>query len=204
LDKKLNIRLFELIKNSEDLLAKYIICEETGRLTRKIENFYKDRFKALLADKGFAEDLVDAAIFSSFEKPYETYQRVDALSKLIKESSFAEAWKVVERTSNILKGNKEQLPEKPEAGLLQEDIERQVFESFTRAHEAIRQAANSRDFRLATSLYAEAFFDILNKFFEKVFVNAEDLAVRKNRLALLRDINWLYTKNIADLSKIKL
>lgn len=171
---------------------------------KKLEAFFKDRFKGVLTDKGFREDLVDASMASDFRIPYETFLRVEALSYLVDDPHFAEAWKVVERTSNILKGNKEALPDEPKDELLQEDLERQVFESYGKSHAAIRQAANSRDFKLATSLYAEAFFDILNKFFEKVFVNAEDLVIRKNRLALLRDVNRLYTANIADLSKIRL
>jgi glycyl-tRNA synthetase beta chain len=52
-------------------------------------------------------------------------------------------------------------------------------------------------------LYAEAFFDILNQFFDKVFINADDLNVRKNRLSLLRAIKELYTSDIADLSRIQ-
>ena len=202
---KINFPLNGLIEQAIARVNNIIrMDDKTVLALKKLDSFFKDRFKAVLADKGFSEGIVDAAMASDFSVPYETYRRVEALSKLMKENSFAEAWKVVERTSNILKGNKEALPDKPQETLLQEDLERQVFESFVKSHEAIREAANSRDFKLATSLYADAFFDILNKFFEKVFVNSEDLAVRKNRLALLRDVNWLYTKNIADLSKIRL
>ena len=171
---------------------------------KKLELFFQDRFKAVLMDKGFREDLIDASMASDFRFPYETYLRVEALSHLVDDPHFAEAWKVVERTFNILKGNKEALPDAPKEELLQEDLERQVFESYSNSYAAIRQAAQLRNFKLATSLYAGAFFDILNKFFESVFVNDEDLAIRKNRLALLRDVNRLYTANIADLSKIRL
>ena len=52
-------------------------------------------------------------------------------------------------------------------------------------------------------MYAEAFFDILNEFFDKVFINADDLNVRRNRLSLLRNVKELYTRDIADLSKIQ-
>ena len=66
----------------------------------------------------------------------------------------------------------------------------------------IVRAKKEGDFVRATSLYAEAFFDILNEFFDKVFINADDLNVRKNRLSLLKAIKELYTSDIADLSKI--
>ena len=35
----------------------------------KIELFFKDRFKALLVDRGYREDLVEAAVASDFERP---------------------------------------------------------------------------------------------------------------------------------------
>ncbi len=204
LEKKAPIALMDLIRINKEALGGYIQKDKEEALLKKSESFFKDRFKALLVDKGFREDLVEAAMASDFKVPYEAFTRVDTLSALMEERPFAEAWKVVERTSNILKSNKEVLPDNPELALFQEDLERQVFENYKKSHHAIQQAAESRNFKLATSLYADAFFDILNKFFEKVFVNAEDLTIRKNRLALLRAVNRLYTTSIADLSKIRL
>jgi len=203
LDKKLNLRLYDLLKRSEDSLAEFIEREETGKLTKKIEAFFKDRFKALLVDRGFRDDLVDAALATDFRRPYECFLRVEALAGLATEGDFLKASKVVERTVNMLKGNKEQLPENVEPSLLAEDLERAVFERYQSSNAAIREAARGRDFRRATSLYAEAFFAILEQFFEKVFVNAEDLNVRKNRMALLRNVRDLYTREIADLSKVR-
>ena len=210
LENKLNLSISKLLAQADRFTHEAIADDHTKKnpshddREKKLEIFFKDRFKAVLMDKGFREDLVDASMASDFRFPYETTLRVEALSHLMDDPHFSEAWKVVERTSNILKGNKEALPDGPKEELLQEDLERHVFESYGKSHAAIRQAAQSRNFKLATSLYAGAFFDILNKFFESVFVNAEDLAIRKNRLALLRDVNQLYTANIADLSKIRL
>ena len=79
-----------------------------------------------------------------------------------------------------------------------------MFERYQASEASIRKATDARDYRSATSLYAGAFFDILDEFFEKVFVNAEDRNVRKNRYALLGAIKELYTEKIADLSKIRL
>ena len=110
----------------------------------------------------------------------------------------------MERTVNILKGNKEALPDKIDPSFFTEELEREVFRHYEASHQAIRQAVDVRDYRVATDLYARAFFDILDEFFDKVFVNAEDLKVKRNRLALLRAVKELYTDKIADLSKIRL
>ncbi len=172
-------------------------------LQSKLEMFFKDRFKALLTDKGYHPELVEAVMASGFDRPYETYLRLETLSGFSKEEVFARAWKIVERTSNILKGSREELPERIEPARFVEELERRVFQHYERSHASIQEAVEARDFRRATSLYADAFFDILGEFFEKVFVNAEDLNVRKNRLALLLAVKDLYTREIADLSKIQ-
>ncbi len=169
----------------------------------KLINFFKDRCKALIVDMGYRDDVVEAAMASRFDSPYEVFSRVHALSQFLEKSMFLNACKVVERTHNILKGNKEPLPQKPDRGLFTEPLEHGVMEKFEQNEAAITGAKKEGDFAKATSLYAEAFFDILNEFFDKVFINAEDMNVRKNRLALLRSVKELYTRDIADLSKIQ-
>ena len=202
LDKKLEFSLSQLL---EQFLTVWASPRADGvKSLPKTINFFKERFKAFLTDQGVREDLVEAALATNFSSPYETFLRVEALSEFIEDRSFAEAWKVVERTAHILKSNQAALPDVPESALFQEDLERRVFESYEKSRTAIQEAIKSRNFRLATSLYAAAFFDIVNAFFEKVFVNAEDLTVRKNRLALLCAVNRLYTAGIADLSHVHL
>ena len=187
IEKKINLSLAGLIEETPALKA-----------------FFKDRFKAVLADHGLREDLVEAAMATSFDRPHEVYSRAEALSKLLKDDSFAKACKVVERTFNILKGNKEKLPAAIDEGVFTENLEREVFKRYDAYREKIQSAQKERDYASATSLYAEAFFDILGEFFEKVFINTEDMKVRTNRLLLLKTIKELYTQNIAELSKIRL
>ena len=85
-----------------------------------------------------------------------------------------------------------------------ESLEREVFKRYEAYRQRIISAQNARDYATATSLYAEAFFDILGEFFEKVFINTDDTQVRANRLLLLKTIKELYTQNIAELSRIRL
>ncbi len=204
IDKKLDFSLTGLLEETARQLGGYVQKDKEGKLQEKLQMFFKDRFKALLVDRGYREDLIEAVMASRFENVRETCGRLEVLSKIFDQSPFQQSWKVVERTANILKGNREALPPGVDAGLFTEDLEREVFRHYERSHHSIREAADASDYRLATSLYAEAFFDILGEFFEKVFVNAEDLNVRKNRLSLLQSIKELYTDKIADLSKIHL
>ena len=194
LDQKLDFSFEALLKASEG----------SAKALPKIQAFFRDRFKALLADRGYREDLVDAAMSARFDSPYEAFHRVRALSQFAEKEEFLNACKVVERTHNILKGNKEALPSKPNRELFTEVLEHSLHEKFERHAGAIHDAKSAGDFARATSLYAEAFFDTLNEFFEKVFINAEDLNVRKNRLSLLKAVKELYTNDIADLSRVEI
>ncbi len=200
--------LSQLIDESKKELGSYILKDKEAQLNPKLMAFFKDRFKALLADKDLPEDLLDAVMNSRFDSPYEAARRAEAIAKLRRKDEFIKSTKVVERLANILKGNKEQLPAAVEPGLFGKGpegvVEGAVFERYEAFKGRLGQAQQQADYALATSLYAEAFFDILNEFFEKVFVNSEDLNVRKNRLCLLKTVKELYTKEIADLSKIQL
>ncbi len=203
-EKKIDLSLASLVGQVRQELGAYILKDKEAALAGKLDAFFKDRFKAVLADHGLREDLVDAAMASGFDRPYETFSRAEAISKLMKNGSFAQACKIVERTANILKGNKEPLPAAVQAGTFTEALETELFKQYEDRQAKIREAVGKRDYASATDLYAGAFFDILERFFEKVFINAEDLNVRKNRLLLLKTIKELYTQNIAELSRIRL
>lgn len=201
LDKNLLLSVEELLSRSLEELG--FEGSRDKEVMEKLTVFFEDRFKALLVDRGHREDLVEAVLAAGFKFPCQTFKKIRALGGILTDAAFPKAWKVVERTANILKGHKDNLPDKIQPALFTEELERQVYERYQNSQAAILKAIQNADFELATSLYAEAFFDILSEFFEKVFVNAEDLKVRKNRLALLKAVRDLYTENIADLSKIR-
>ena len=201
-DKNIDLSLSELSAASQRELGSYVLKDKAEALPRRLKQFFGDRFKTLLVERGYREDLVDAVLGTCSDRPREALLRLEALTRVSGGEAFSNACKVVERTHNILKGSKEPLPEAVDPGVFSEELERQVFGRYQKFLDPVQKAVSAGDFAQATSLYAEAFFAILNEFFEKVFINAEDLRVRKNRLALLKSIKELYTKDIADLSKI--
>ncbi|MBI4352985.1 MAG: glycine--tRNA ligase subunit beta [Candidatus Omnitrophica bacterium] len=203
IDRRLDFSLFRLFQENQKALGDCIQKEMSGRMLERLESFFGDRFEALLVDRGFRVDLVQAVLGSGFEHPYRAYERLECLSKITGETYFFQACKVAERTSNILKAARGALSRPPDPSLFVEDLEREVFRSYDRCRQAVLEAKDARDFKRATSLYAEAFFDILGRFFEKVFVNADDQAVRENRLRLLGAVRSLYA-DVADLTKIDL
>ena len=203
IERKIALSLTSLIHEALSQLKTTIQNFDFEATEKKLSAFFKERLVSFLVDMGYREDLVNGAVFCRFEDPQELQDRVHKLQCLLEQENFKRACKVIERTANILKGSKEALPDVPDPAVFSAPLEHAVFKKYEEFHMRIEEAKKAGNFELATSLYAVAFFDILNEFFEKVFINAEDLHIRKNRLALLKAINRLYTDEIADLSKIR-
>ena len=192
-----------LLERNLELIKAQIPGLDCDAVKKKLRPFLQDRFRAVLTDMGLRPDVVDAVLASGFDDVREAHARAAALSLPGNQKDLARAAKVIERTTNILRGSKEILPSKTDPALFAEPLEHAVMAKFEQHAPGVESAKKEGDFGRATSLYAEAFFDILNEFFDKVFINAEDLNVRKNRLSLLRSVKELYTRDIADLSKIQ-
>ncbi len=188
LDQKLRLDLARFFSGSKNL--------------SKLELFFRERLKALFLDRGIREDVADAVMVAGALDAVETSARATALTRLLKEESLMKSWKVVERTTNILKGSREAPMGDIAPDLLRDDLERVLYERYRCSRPAIEEASVQKDWKLVTSLYAEAFFDILDGFFEKVLVNVEDAGVRRNRLTLLKNVRDLYVGGFADISKI--
>lgn len=202
IDRRLRLPVRSLAEEAVRALGPIAPEDKRADLRRKLHAFFRDRFEALLADRGYPADLVRSVLASGFDDPREAHERLEALAALLDTDAFARTCKVVERTSNILRGSKEKEFAEVDPALLAEELERGVHERYREYAGRIAEAGRARDFALATRLYAEAFFDILGKFFEQVFVNAPDPAVRRNRLGLLAAVNRVYTQDIADLSRM--
>lgn len=86
--------------------------------------------------------------------------------------------------------------------LLNEKEELQLWEIYTANEAKIRTMIQDKKYVEASFTYNEVFAEPVHAFFEKVFVNVEDMEIRNNRLLLLREINQLYSEKIADLSQI--
>ena len=130
------------------------------------------------------------------------FNRMSELKTISKEIYFLEAAKVVERTSNILKGAKNENIGEVDKKLFREDLEQKVWDAYLSSKDNIQNLIDKEEYREATKEYGQAFYKVLHEFFDKVLVNVEDRAVRVNRLAMMRAINRLYTERIADLAKL--
>lgn len=166
----------------------------------RLMGFLRDRVYHMALDRGAPHDLVNAALAAGLSDVRDFWLRLDALRAM----SRAEGWQdlviAVERTGNISKDAPEGVEVSP--ALFDEPLEKDLWSLVEDHQDEIEALQAARDYEAASRRYARVFSKTLHQFFEDVFVNVEDEAVRNNRLCLLRHINRLYTVRIADLSEI--
>jgi len=167
----------------------------------RIVEFLRGRLLTFVMEEGAPpNDLVQAALAAGWDDVLDFLQRLEMLRRLSGDAIWPRLVEAVERTFNISRS----VPadSRPEPRLYREPLEKRLGELYERHRAEIRNLVEARRYEEASRRYVEVFADTLHEFFETVYVNVDDVAIRNNRLALLRAINRLYSDRIADLSQI--
>ncbi|WP_419905389.1 glycine--tRNA ligase subunit beta [Kiloniella sp.] len=185
----------------------------TGQLTQSEEettdalmSFFADRLKVALKDKGVRHDLVTSVFALGDEDDLvRLLSRVDALADLLKTDDGANLLAAYRRAANIVrieeKKDKMAFNGSVDAALLQQPEEKAL-------HEALEGASGEATKALAREGFKEAMAALaglrahMDAFFDKVTVNDEDPALRKNRLGLLSRVGVILGQ-VADFSRIE-
>jgi glycyl-tRNA synthetase beta chain len=104
------------------------------------------------------------------------------------------------RVGNILKKVEGELSSEVKASLLQEPAEQALAESLNSVKPKADQLFEAGDYTASLQTLA-ALKAAVDAFFDHVMVNAEDIALRNNRLALLNQLHQAMNR-VADLSKL--
>ncbi len=145
-------------------------------------------------------EVLQAVMRSSFEDLADVFKRFEVLTAM-NSKTLIKAAKVIQRTANMLKGY-DRAPGEPKQELLAEEQEKKLFELIRTQTREITDSVVKKEYEKATALFAEIFSGPLHDFFDHVLVNAEDAALRENRMAIVAKVNRLYTEKIADLSAL--
>jgi glycyl-tRNA synthetase beta chain len=167
--------------------------------------FFAERLKVHLRDKGARHDLIDA-IFSlpGQDDLALIVKRVEALSEFLKTDDGVNLLAGVKRAQNILtieeKKDKTSHAGDYDPALLREPEEQALAAAIDKVKGDTVAALNVENFAGSMRALAEL-REPVDAFFDKVTVNANDPALRKNRLHLLSQIRAA-TLNVADFTKI--
>lgn len=171
---------------------------DTNGLTVKVLDFIFDRLRARYEDEG-----VDVTVYQAVRalSPYsaldfdQRVQAVQAFRQLPEAAALAAANK---RVSNILAKAEGQLPAAVDAKLLEAGAEQTLAQAVAAAAQAVTPMAAARCYREALTQLA-SLREPVDAYFDAVMVNADDAAVRANRLALLNQLRGLFL-GVADIS----
>ena len=160
-------------------------------------DFFAGRLKFILEKKGFRYDLVGAALGPGLDRIADVQARVEALDALGSSPQFEPFILMAKRINNILRGLP---PAKVNPDLFAEKEERDLFSTLTIIRDNALPMIARADFGRAQGILFKL-QPVLNTFFDKVLVMAEDRKVRQNRLGLLQSINRMLLE-IADYSLV--
>jgi glycyl-tRNA synthetase beta chain len=191
----------ELQNADKERRAPIIISRGSFVVERElISDFIYDRFAGSLREQGFSAQQVDAVISLRPQRLADVAQRlaaVRAFAQLPEAPALAAANK---RVGNILKKAEGVVEAKVNPALLQVDEEKAL-------HSAINSIAARADVAWKNGDYTAnlqalaALKNPVDAFFDKVMVNAEDPALKANRLGLLATLHQAMNR-VADLSKL--
>jgi glycyl-tRNA synthetase beta chain len=167
--------------------------------------FFRQRYAALLEERGFRFDEIDAALSSQIGVVCDTMARLQALHDIRRKDEFGPLSVAFKRAANIVR----QAGEKGEAldrsalreDLLKEPGEQALFQTLQGVQQQVNVHLQERAYQQAMEAMVPL-REPLDRFFEGVMVMVDDAALRANRLGLLVGIVNLF-KQIADFSKLQ-
>jgi glycyl-tRNA synthetase beta chain len=207
-DIELAMKLEVLVSESERKIAspKLVQAHSYITQTRDLMSFFADRLKVQLREQGARHDLVDAVFaLEGQDDLLMVVRRVEALAQFLATDDGKNLLAGVKRASNILrieeKKDGKSYNGSVDAKLLDAPEEMALAAAVATAKSEAAAAVGKEDFAAAMTAMAKL-RPFVDAFFEKVTVNADDKAVRANRLTLLNEIR-VATRAVADFSKIE-
>ena len=181
-----------------------------AEIMKKLGEFLRGRVDYALEERGVAYDSREAAldariVMSGVTRPgwcdaADALARAQTLAALRGEPHFAPLVALFKRVSNILKAATEPLPGTVDASRLTEPAEKALAAALANARTQTEPLWDKRAYHdiLLALLGMES---AIHGFFDGVMVNADDAAVRGNRLQLLAEVRDLFLRGW-DLSKV--
>jgi glycyl-tRNA synthetase len=170
--------------------------EASAKTEREVLEFIDKRMEQWLLDNGARHDLVQAALSARGANPAGASRVLRELAELADTDRFKKILTAYSRPARIVRGQKVGAEIDPD--LFEHDEERQLLQAGQTATGKIKSGTTLEDFLAAFEPLCEP----IDKFFDEVFVMAEDEKVKNNRMALLKHIADL-AEGIVDFSKIQ-
>lgn len=195
-EKSLPISLQQLLAAAFDLFKENANCKDPRT---DVLNFMYERLRGQLRDKSYSQSEVEAVVAQEPDVLNTILDRLSAVQSFAALPEAAALASANKRITNILKKAEAKIGDINPA-LLQETAEQALFEAMTQVKPQVESAFISGNFSAALLTLA-ALREQVDQFFNDVMVNAEDEALKNNRLALLASLHGMLNQ-VADISKL--
>jgi glycyl-tRNA synthetase beta chain len=169
-----------------------------------VRSFFHERVEFYLRDaRGFAYDVVKAVLAADADDVVDALARAEAVAKVRPSADFESISVAFKRTKNILRQAEEtgrEVAAQVDAKLLQEEPEEDLAARVPATAKRVEAFRTERHYEKALLEIAKL-GPVIDRFFDKVMVMAEDVKIRANRLALLQSLLKEFS-TIADFSEI--
>lgn len=186
---------------TEEAVRLYGTKLSNAKAVDDVIDFMLGRFRSWYQEEGHSIDTLQAVLARRPTRPADFDARMKAVSHFRTLEAAAALAAANKRVSNILAKSTETLNDSVQASLLKENEEIQLATFVTALSSKLQPY-------FAEGRYQDALIELaqlreaVDNFFDKVMVNAEDPAVRVNRLTLLSKLRELFLQ-VADISLLQ-
>lgn len=194
-EKNLPLELHALLKSAVPAFG-----DKITDATAQLEDFFFDRLSVSLREQGYTAQEVEAVLALRPQRLSDVQKRLEAVrafAALPEAQALAAANK---RVSNILKKAEGEIQAHVNEALLVEQAEKDLYAALQTVAPKAQQQFESGDYTASLQTLA-ALRAPVDAFFEHVMVNAEDAALKANRLGLLATLHGAMNR-VADLAKL--
>ena len=196
-EKQLPVEFVELLRTA---YAQFAALPNVVDSTQAIYEFSMDRLRGLLRERGYAPGEIDAVLALNPTRLDDIVARLDAVREFASLTEAASLAAANKRISNILKKSEGAATGGVQVALLTEAAEKALYAQLEQVAPRVQSQLAARDYTGALSALA-ALREPVDTFFNDVMVNAEDPALRANRLALLGALHQ-QMNCVADISRL--
>lgn len=198
LESGMHIGLAHLCDNSLKIFEeKGILKGDIKAIKKDIIEFFRQRFRNVMIDKGFEYDVIDAVINVEFDDIYDAYLKIEEISKWKYKNDFLNILGSFNRVSNLASKAKST---EMNIELFKEKAELELLQAFSRINSEYEEYVDNREYGKALKLMITLKRPI-DDFFDNIMVMVEEESLRNSRLGLLKSIADMMNR-IADLGAI--
>ena len=197
-EHSLTLDIRELLENAVTALQDKILEEH---IADAVYAFLMERLKVLLADEGISPQLFESVNAVQPRTIADLEARILAVQSFVNLAEAEALAAANKRIRNILRKSQDDIPASVDEQLLQDPAEKTLFTQLQAMQALVAPLLADRNYEAALKAMA-GLRTAVDRFFDDVMVMAEKDDLRRNRLALLKQLSALFLR-VADISRLQ-